>query len=466
MAKKDFLIDHRQVLLNMYNSSDGYFDIDTPEDMEPESVRNVAIAIIGVLSIAGIIGNSLVLYVFTRQKQKLSSTIFILTLAGTDLITSMVTMPYTIALECLRYNVGHDAICKIYHILTTTTIPFSASVMVAIAVDRYLCIVHPFKNAMTIRRAKISVVVLAIGSVCLGMPLSLSYGVYKREVLTSDIFSGIIDQVHFNDGSNMSSLEGAISNISEVHIEPTNETLHSQSEDVYFMRATGICFKNLLIFGEDFFNVYQKVYSAYFAICAVIVIILYVFIYRSVLHRRRKRLHLSNSCCGFLGPIQGIQGPQVETNEHEQTEFTMLNNTAKDKDKSPTSARAGRKVKEESFRLEPREACTKNGGIDLKEAKDVTSDRADRESLVRPTGISRAKLEKLRMANTKTAVCLSVVAVTYIVAFLPAWLMALRIIPMNPIVFFMYFTYNVANPIIYAFLNQSFRNHLQSLMKC
>ena len=57
---------------------------------------HVAMLIVGVLSVAGTIGNALVIYVFARQKPKLTSTIFILTLACTDFVTSLVTMPYTI----------------------------------------------------------------------------------------------------------------------------------------------------------------------------------------------------------------------------------------------------------------------------------------------------------------------------------------------------------------------------------
>jgi len=422
---------------------------------ETDSIRHIAVTIIGILAVCGIIGNSLVLYVFTRQKQKLSSTIFILTLAGTDLFTSMVTMPYTMAVEMLKYDVGHDALCKIYHILMTTTIPFSASVMVAIAVDRYLCIVHPFKNTMTLPRAKISVCVLAIASCCLSLPLSLSYGTYKRENITEDIFQ-MIDSKHHDANSSFSALliQAVVSNMTYhdgLHSNKTENNTH-----VYFVRET-ICFKNLLLVSKDVFNVFQKVYSAYFAVCAVIVIILYLIIYRSVLRRRRKRLHLSNSCCGFLGPINV---PNVENNDHEQTEFTMLNHTGKDKDKSPVS----RNQRDESFKLEPHDKSAQNGS--KQDTKDKASSTSDKESLMRPSGVSRAKLEKLRMANTKTAICLSVVAVTYIAAFLPAWLMALNVIAMNPIIFYLYFTYNVANPIIYAFLNPSFRNDLQALLKC
>ncbi|XP_052212442.1 5-hydroxytryptamine receptor 1A-alpha-like [Dreissena polymorpha] len=420
---------------------------------EPESLRNIAVAMLSVLSIAGIIGNALVLFVFTRQKQKLSSTIFILTLAATDFATSFLTMPFTIAMEILNYNVKHDAICKLYHVLTTTTIPFSASVMVAIAVDRYLCIVHPFKHAMTIKRAKITVTVLAVFSVFLGLPLSLSYGVYSREDLAP-----ILDAL--NNGSNSHEQESYFP--SEANGTKMNNTTTVSGNDMKFIFYTGICHKNLLMFGEDFFNIYQKIYSAYFANCAVIVIILYTIIYRSVFIRRRKRLHLTDSCCGFLGPIQI---PNCENNEHEQTELTMLNGSAKDK--SPSSACSGKRLRDEALKTDRKDVDQKNGDTETKiELKELCTNTADRENHTRPNGISRAKLEKLRMANTKTALCLSIVAATYILAFLPAWLMALKIVEMNVVVFFMYFIYNVANPIIYAFLNQSFRNHLQSLLKC
>ncbi|KAL4221852.1 hypothetical protein ACF0H5_020106 [Mactra antiquata] len=445
------------------------------EEMEePESIRHIAMGMLGFLAASGMIGNALVLYVFTRQKQKLSSTIFILTLAGTDLITSMVTMPYTIVLELLQYHVKYDAVCKVYQLLTTTTIPFSASVMVAIAVDRYLCIVHPFKHIMTIKRAKILVVSLALFSTCIGLPSSLMYGVYSEGIYPpsepNDVFTfSNITRAMFPDMNTNDPSMAVLSTLPPTtldEITELNRTLNkfmssNGSELTLTIHNIGKCHKNGLIVDMAFFNVYQKIYSSYFAVCAVIVIVLYFIIYRSVLTRRRKRLHLTNSCCGFLS-----QGPNVENNEHEQTEFTMLNSATKEKSPSNNSTK---RFKEDSLRNDKTEAMQmdeKNGNTATKPDASQGQGGADRESLMRPSGVSRAKMEKLRMANIKTALMLSIVALTYIIAFLPAWLMALRIISMNSIVFFMYFTYNVANPIIYAFLNQSFRNHLQALFKC
>ena len=94
--------------------------------------------IVDVLSLVGAIGNALVIYVFVGQKQQRTSTIFILTLACTDFMTSLVTVPYTIAIELLKFKVQYDVVCKIYQFLLTSTIPFSALIMVTIAFDRYL----------------------------------------------------------------------------------------------------------------------------------------------------------------------------------------------------------------------------------------------------------------------------------------------------------------------------------------
>ena len=403
---------------------------------DPESLVQIAMVIVGILSVSGTVGNALVLYVFSRQKQKPSSTIFILTLACTDFTTSLVTMPYTIAVELLKYKVEYDAVCKIYFFLVTTTIPFSAFVMVAIAVDRYLCIVHPFKHTMTINRSKIIVALLAGLATTLGLICSLMYGVRVKEIsCIAKMNSTESSRTWYNNTSSTRT------------VEYSNQC--NMTEDISItIKDEGYCHKDNIIFDASFFNVYQKIYSAFFAICAVIVIVLYAIIYRSVLTRRRKRLHLTKTCCGFWAETTAVE------TETEQTEFTTLNNGSKERDLTCDSPQI------KIGPLQPE--------INSTECKTPTcfKNKTDSDALVRPSGVSRAKLEKLRMANIKTALMLSIVALIYIVAFMPAWLMAHQVLGMNVVIFYLYFTYNVANPIIYAFLNQSFRNHLHTLVKC
>jgi len=49
---------------------------------------------------------------------------------------------------------------------------------------------------------------------------------------------------------------------------------------------------------------------------------------------------------------------------------------------------------------------------------------------------------------------LFVVTVVFVLTFLPAFLMVLKLVPHNIIVFYFYFANNVANPVIYSFMNR------------
>src|SRR6218665_1822819 len=121
----------------------------------------VVMAILILLSLTGTAGNALVMYVFSQKKDKLVSTLFILVLALVDFVTCLVVIPYTIYMEFVTFHIDSDFVCKLYQFIITSNIPFSAFIMVAIAVDRYFCICHPFLHAMTVFRAKLVVAVLA-----------------------------------------------------------------------------------------------------------------------------------------------------------------------------------------------------------------------------------------------------------------------------------------------------------------
>ena len=220
----------------------------------------------------------------------------------------------------------------------TSTVLCSALVMVAIAFDRYLCIVHPFKHmtSMTFKRAKVVVALFFLLAITLGLLCCLMLGTHSREVTCVKTNNFTLDISATNETSRYRKVAD------EVHC---NVSLEEVSITIV---NTGYCHADNIVFDLSFRVLYQQIYSAFFAVCAVVVIVLYAIIYRTVLTRRRQHI--------------------------------------------------------------------------------------------------------------QTAVMLSIVSVTYIVAFMPAWLMALQVLT--------YFTYNVVNPIIYAFLNESFRNQLQSLVSC
>jgi len=94
------------------------------------------IVYLSILSVIGAAGNALVLYVFCRKRDTLVSTLFILVLAVVDFVTCLVIMPCTAFMEYVDFHIVNDQFCKVYQFLITSSIPFSAMIMVAIAVDR------------------------------------------------------------------------------------------------------------------------------------------------------------------------------------------------------------------------------------------------------------------------------------------------------------------------------------------
>lgn len=407
-------------------------------DEQPKIIIHIAMGMVTLLSVCGILGNALAIFVFARQRNKLSSTVFILTLAVTDFITSLVTMPYTVVMELMDYDIGYDFPCKLYQFMKTTTIPFSAFVMVTIALDRYLCIVYPFKHIMTLKKAKIVVILLASLAFIVGILASLMIGTYHLvEPISNECRMEAADDVsqyiHTNDS--FTSIE-----------DLTNATVKAVKQHSPQIVHTGICKASFLIFGKKFMKIYQKIYSALFGICAVLVIVLYGLTYKSVLAHRSKRLNISNKCCGMM------------SNFEETTEFTTIN---REENSAMVNGNEESCIQLEDKYREPSDTIVTNttdfSSSSLKHAT---------EPQPRPRGVSRAKLKKLRVANIKTALMLSIVAFMYIIAFTPAWMMALGVLQMNVIVYYLYFAYNVANPVIYAFLNNNFRTHLQAMFRC
>jgi cholecystokinin A receptor/hypocretin (orexin) receptor 2 len=151
---------------------------------------------LSLFSLFGTIGNSSVLYIYSNKKEKSTAGIFIMSLAGADLFTCLIIMPFTEAVIYLDYYLQYDVPCKIYMFFITCNITFAAFIMVAIATDRYFCICHPFLHVLNIRRAKIIVFCLLVAASCLGIVTSLIHGVY--------VFFG---ETGMNKTSNFSTLE-------------------------------------------------------------------------------------------------------------------------------------------------------------------------------------------------------------------------------------------------------------------
>ena len=393
-----------------------------------ETTVTAVIGILSVLSVFGTFGNGLVLYVFSHKVDKVTSTIFILALAGTDFITCILIIPFTVVYIGLDGLVVYDFVCKLYQFLITCNVPLSAFIMVAIGIDRYLCICHPFKHAMTPRRANIAIFSLSMFAFLLGTLTSLIYNVYEpQNVVSNDTSDGFVYQTVrplFNNSVSASSgllvhkssHENNITVVSHVHDETVNKS--DRVQYVY----TGKCSPNVRLLSQSFVQSYQKVYASFFLIAILIVSVLYALIYRSVIKRRKWRFR------------QRSMRPSCNEKTVNVTTTVQLDNN------------------------EEVELCTKTATNGLE------NDHDEKANLNHSKKISKSERRDFnRLANIRTAAMLFVVNVVFILAFLPSWLMAHRLIDFNMVVFYMYFVYNVANPVIYAFMNVAFRKELKAV---
>lgn len=157
------------------------------------------------------------------------------------------------------------------------------------------------------------------------------------------------------------------------------------------------------------------------------------FFFRSVISQRRKKLRIKSTQCCLLWKTTSLDGPHETAEMTQDFELSQVNG-------------------------EDRCTIRQNSG-----AEDIESQNS---GAVRKCSLSKARIERMRVANIKTAFTLFIVTLVFILAFLPAWLMALTIVQMNVVVFYTHYVYNVVNPLIYAFLNQNFKTELRRIFRC
>ncbi|WAR15087.1 CCKAR-like protein [Mya arenaria] len=425
--------------------------------MEDPAVVTVMV-MLSLFSICGTIGNSLVLYIYSHKKEKSTAAIFIMSLAGTDLFTCVFVMPFTEAVVYLNYMVRYDVACKIYMFFITCNVPFAAFIMVAIAIDRFFCICHPFLHVLNIFRAKVIVLCLLMAASTFGIITSLSYGVYSYELILPADEAPVSTNITMmytereNHGQNATIIapdQRVCTNCSNElweldEVDNNNKTERHTGFELFY---TGLCAPNYVLTGPQFLNIYQRAYAGTYLLSFVIVFVLYGLIYRSIHKHRAKRSKRkrSNLYPSGVSHVTSLPPACIEFSNVE-TQFTAVTHV---------NPHSGRRI---DLNLENGE----NDDFDAETPLEMQPMRPKPRKGPRAISIK----EKTLLANIRTAVMLFVVTVVFLVAFLPAWLMGLQAMEFNAVIFYMYFVYHTANPFIYAFMNKSFRDDLGKVLKC
>lgn len=387
---------------------------------------------LGLFVVVGVLGNGVAMCVFARKKEKLPHTIFILTLAITDFLTCSVVIPMAIFFIHSNYLTDSDLLCKLYHFFITSNVPFSAFIMVAISVERYISVCHPFLHLMNSKNTMIIIFVLLLFACSLGTITCLAYGTYED-----------CNKIGTGNATNDSLASNDIM-FEQVTIMDRNSTrlnLIYDQEIIYC--NSGKCGITKIFLSHNFLLNYQKVYASLYLISFLSTLILYGLIYRYVFWRRAKRWKVQLKQRQMLNK----NGSTVLTDTchtENTTEMVSIQNVAASASSNTDNCTAVKNHTDAENR--ETEIILKKGTKPKNFQKKITMK------------------DKNRFANFKLAVMLFVVNLVFICAFLPSWLMAIQAIQFSAIVFYAYFCYNVANPLIYAFMNPSFREDLWALL--
>ncbi|XP_040479717.1 neuropeptide FF receptor 1 [Ursus maritimus] len=128
------------------------------------------------------VGNALVCFIVLRNRHMRTVTnMFILNLAVSDLLVGIFCMPTTLVDNLITGWPFDNATCKMSGLVQGMSVSASVFTLVAIAVERFRCIVHPFREKLTPRKALVTIAVIWALALLIMCPSAVTLTVTRDE---------------------------------------------------------------------------------------------------------------------------------------------------------------------------------------------------------------------------------------------------------------------------------------------
>lgn len=128
------------------------------------------------------IGNMLVCFIVLKNRQMRTVTnMFILNLAISDLLVGIFCMPTTLVDNLITGWPFDNIMCKMSGLVQGMSVSASVFTLVAIAVERFRCIVYPFRQKLTLRKAVFTIVVIWVLALIITCPSAVILTVIKND---------------------------------------------------------------------------------------------------------------------------------------------------------------------------------------------------------------------------------------------------------------------------------------------
>ncbi|CAH2301449.1 neuropeptide FF receptor 2 [Pelobates cultripes] len=120
------------------------------------------------------LGNGVVCFIVLSSKHMRTVTnLFILNLAVSDLLVGIFCMPTTLLDNIIAGWPFGNTVCKMSGMVQGISVSASVFTLVAIAVDRFRCIVYPFKQKLTISTAVVIIAVIWVLAIAIMCPTAV-----------------------------------------------------------------------------------------------------------------------------------------------------------------------------------------------------------------------------------------------------------------------------------------------------
>ncbi|KAM8956541.1 neuropeptide FF receptor 1 [Lycaon pictus] len=128
------------------------------------------------------VGNALVCFIVLKNRHMGTITnMFILNLAVSDLLVGIFCMPTTLVDNLITGWPFDNATCKMSGLVQGMSVSASVFTLVAIAVERFRCIVHPFREKLTLRKALVTIAVIWALALLIMCPSAVTLTVTRQE---------------------------------------------------------------------------------------------------------------------------------------------------------------------------------------------------------------------------------------------------------------------------------------------
>lgn len=157
----------------------------SPTNQSGKNVILVMICLMAFVILAGLIGNVMVIVTVAAKKSMWTPcNLFIMNIAVADLLVSIMLTPLRMAELFVGWPLG-EFLCRFFGPLQDVIVCISAVTHTVIALERHRGIVTPFKAKLSLRSAKITIVLICL--VCylvIGLPLALVLKQKERKGVT------------------------------------------------------------------------------------------------------------------------------------------------------------------------------------------------------------------------------------------------------------------------------------------